>query len=77
MALDGGKDGLDFYRRIASEAAGHLKPGGMIAVELGIGEAEAVAAMFREAGLSDVEIRKDLYGVPRMVGARRRSEDDV
>ena len=73
MALDGGADGLDFYRRIADEAMAHLNPGGLIAVELGIGEAEAVAALFENAGLTDVQIRKDLYGVARMVGARRRS----
>ena len=77
MALDGGEDGLDFYRRIAQEAAKHLNPGGMIAVELGIGEAEAVAQLFENAGLTDIEIRRDLYGVARMVGARRRSEEHV
>ena len=75
MALDGGADGLDFYRRIADGAKEHLNPGGMIAVELGIGEAQDVAEMFRRAGLTDVEIRKDIYGVERMGGARRRRED--
>ena len=73
MALDGGTDGLDFYRRIADEAVAHLNPGGLIAVELGIGEAEDVARLFENAGLTDAVIRKDLYGVARMVGARRRS----
>ena len=73
MALDGGADGLDFYRRIADEAMAHLNPGGLIAVELGIGEAEDVAKLFENAGLTDAVIRKDLYGVARMVGARRRS----
>ena len=73
MALDGGTDGLDFYRRIADEAVAHLNPGGLIAVELGIGEAEDVAKLFENAGLTDAVIRKDLYGVARMVGARRRS----
>jgi len=73
MALDGGMDGLDFYRRIADQAAAHLKPGGLLAVELGIGEADAVAKLFENAGLTGTVIRKDLYGVARMVGARRRS----
>ena len=62
---------------LAQEAAKHLNPGGMIAVELGIGEAEAVAQLFEKAGLTDIEIRRDLYGVARMVGARRRSEEHV
>jgi release factor glutamine methyltransferase len=69
MALDGGADGLDFYRRIAQHAPAHLTPGGMLAVEAGDGESEAIAALFREAGLSDVAIRNDLYGMPRMVSA--------
>jgi len=77
MALDGGVDGLDFYRRIANGALSHLSPAGMIAVEVGIGEAQDVAALFTNAGLIDVQIIKDLYGVERIVSARRRSEDHV
>ena len=45
-ALDGGSDGLDFYRRLASQAAGFLKPGGKIMVELGDGQASAVRQIF-------------------------------
>ena len=77
MALDGGLDGLDFYRRIANGALSHLSPAGLIAVEVGIGEAQDVAALFTNAGLIDVQIIKDLYGVERIVSARRRSEDHV
>lgn len=77
MALDGGADGLDFYRRIADGALPHLSSGGVIAVEVGIGEAQAVAALFTAAGLYDVQIINDLYGVERIVSARRRSEDHV
>ncbi len=75
MALDGGADGLDFYRRIAAKAPKHLNPGGMIAVELGVGEAQAVAELFAQAGLINVEIRKDIYGVERMVGAMKEQSD--
>lgn len=77
MALDGGADGLDFYRRIATGAAAHLSPAGMIAVEVGIGEAQDVAVLFKNAGLCDVQIINDLYGVERIVSARRRSDNHV
>ena len=77
MALDGGADGLDFYRRIASGAPAHLAPGGMIAVEVGIGEANDVAALFAAAGLENVQVINDLYGVERIVSARRRRDDHV
>lgn len=71
MALDGGADGLDFYRRIAHGAPLHLKPGGLIAVEVGIHQAQDVAELFRQAGLGHVSVRKDLYGIERIVSARR------
>lgn len=77
MALDGGSDGLDFYRRIAQGAQDHLNPDGLIAVEVGIGEADDVAALFASAGLNDVRIINDLYGVARIVSACRRSENHV
>ena len=77
MALDGGEDGLDFYRRIASGAPAHLTPGGMIAVEVGIGEADDVAALFAGAGLENVQVINDLYGAARIVSAYRRRDDHV
>ncbi len=77
IALDGGADGLDFYRRIASGALSHLTTGGLIAVEVGIGEANDVAGLFTAAGLCNVQIINDLYGVARIVSACRRSENHV
>lgn len=71
MALDGGADGLDFYRRITSGASAHLTAGGLIAVEVGVHQARAVAALFSAAGLCDAAVRKDLYGIERIVSARR------
>ncbi len=65
MALDGGTDGLDFYRRIAAQAPAHLKPGGLLAVEVGDGQAPAVAALF--SALGHVRVRQDLYGQTRVV----------
>lgn len=70
MALDGGGDGLDFYRRIASEAGAHLNPEGMLAVEVGDGQADAVAALFTAATFTDVRVHNDLYGFARVVSAR-------
>lgn len=74
MALDGGTDGLNFYRRIAQEAPAHLTQDGFIAVEVGIHQAKDVAALFAQAGLSDVSIQTDLCGVERIVSARRSSK---
>ncbi len=80
-ALDGGVDGLDAYRHIAARTAQALAPGGRILVEIGSGQAEAVAEIFREAGLDlegEAAIRRDLAGRPRVVvagtpGAPRRA----
>lgn len=69
MALDGGADGLDFYRRIAREAPARLTARGMLAVEAGDGQAAAVASLFEAAGLCGVEAVSDLYGHARVVRA--------
>lgn len=66
LALDGGADGLDFYRRIARDYATHLSPGGTLLMEVGAGQAEDVAAMFPKA-----EIIKDICGIERVVAVRR------
>jgi release factor glutamine methyltransferase len=71
-ALDGGPDGLDAYRRVAARAGQVLDPGGKILVEIGYDQAEAVATIFREAGLTldgEAAIRRDLAGRPRVVVA--------
>jgi len=77
MALDGGADGLAFYRRIAQGAAAHLKPGGWLLLEVGQGEAADVLDLLTAAGLADETVRSDIYGVPRMVGARQRRDSHV
>ena len=71
MALDGGSDGLDFYRRIAADCSAHLTTGGSIYLEVGIGQAEAVRAMIAQALVcQDSGILNDLNGIPRVVWAR-------
>lgn len=71
MALDGDADGLLFYRAIAEHWCEKLAPDGFAAVEVGIGQAEDVAALFRVKGLENTEIYPDLAGVPRVVLARK------
>ena len=67
LALDGGVDGLDFYRRLTREAAALLRPGGFLAVEAGRGEAAAISDMARANGWAEVEIVQDLAGIDRVV----------
>ncbi len=67
MALEGGADGLDFYRILAKHAPMVLNPGGYLAVEIGHDQGEEVSALFEEAGLRDVFVRKDLAGLDRVV----------
>ena len=68
LALDGGEDGLHFYRLIADGAKAHLKRGGTVMVEVGYDQAAAVVALF--AGLGSCEIIKDLDGIERIVVCR-------
>lgn len=72
-ALDGGSDGLDFYRAIAAAAPVLLAPDGVLVVELGAGQAHAVAALFAGTGLAPLPPRTDLNGVPRALAARNRA----
>ena len=65
LALDGGEDGLDIYRRIAQEAPKYLNRGGTLIMEVGEGEAEKIVKMFR--GNSYAMIIKDFNGVDRYV----------
>jgi release factor glutamine methyltransferase len=70
-ALDGGPDGLAAYRAIAADAGRLLAPGGWLVVEIGVGQAEAVAALLAAHGLTVAgAARHDLGGCPRVVVAR-------
>jgi len=69
MALDGGADGLAFYRVLAEKWLPRLAPGGLLACECGEGQAGDVAAMFAPCATS---IAKDFNGIERVVIARRR-----
>jgi release factor glutamine methyltransferase len=76
LALDGGADGLDFYRRIAEAAADHLNPGGAVFLEVGINEGPAVLALLKEhLPCVQAGTAKDLCGVDRVVFAKTRNEE--
>lgn len=67
MALDGGEDGLDFYKIIANNAKDYLNVGGVLLLECGIGQATDIAEMLK--GFSSVEIIKDYENIDRIVKA--------
>jgi release factor glutamine methyltransferase len=67
MALDAGTDALVFYRRLAREAGAHLLPGGMLLAEVGYTQAEAVTALWKDAGFESVRAHRDLGGIERVV----------
>jgi release factor glutamine methyltransferase len=69
-ALDGGADGLDGYRALASQTPTLLAPHGHLVVELGIGQEDAVAGLFRRCQLTPAPARADLAGIPRALHAR-------
>ena len=66
IALDGGIDGLDFYRRIVDDAPNFLFSGGFLAVEIGINQADAVKNLFAK-NFTDIEIIRDLSNIERVV----------
>ncbi len=68
LALDGGADGLDIYRRIAEEAPGYLKAGGRLLMEIGYDQAEDVAALLQKE-FDDIKVLKDLAGLDRVIAA--------
>ena len=67
MALDGGEDGLLFYRRIAKEAKAVLLPGARLYLEIGYDQGESVKDIFQKEGYEAVEVFPDLSGNPRVV----------
>ncbi|MCX5744825.1 MAG: peptide chain release factor N(5)-glutamine methyltransferase, partial [Proteobacteria bacterium] len=69
LALDGGADGLAFYDRIARDAKAHLAPGGVLVLEHGYDQAEAVRARLVAAGYADVTLVYDLGKNPRVTWA--------
>lgn len=74
MALDGKEDGLFFYREITGQARQYLKPGGRLLFEIGYDQGNAVAGMMTEAGFTEVQVKKDLAGLDRVVKGKLKEE---
>lgn len=71
VALEGGRDGMDFYRKIAADLPRRLAPAGEVILEVGAGQAEAVEAMMCAAGCFVSDRKCDLAGIDRVIRARR------
>ena len=76
MALDGGEDGLDFYRSIAKNFAPALKPGGYLAFEFGMGQGDDVCRILRENGYTILERTRDYNDRERAVLAQYGRKED-
>ena len=74
-ALDGGRDGLEFYKIIVAKAADHLKPGGFLMLEIGYDQGEDLRKMLKDDGrYTPAEVIKDLPGKDRVVKCKLRSD---
>jgi len=71
-ALDGGNDGLAFYRRLAGECAEYLVPGGDVFFEIGCEQAEAVRRLLLENDFAEVRILQDTAGLDRVAAAKKK-----
>ncbi|MFH1441705.1 MAG: HemK/PrmC family methyltransferase [Candidatus Omnitrophota bacterium] len=70
IALDGGRDGLDFYRKIIELSAGYLKEGGFLVMEIGFGQKEKIENMFQNTqDFEIIDIIKDYNGIDRVIVA--------
>jgi len=70
LALDGGADGLDFYRRIIAQAADHLAPDGLLGLEIGQGQAADVLALLHDRGASETRVICDYAKIERVILAK-------
>ena len=75
IALDGGEDGLDYYRAIIDNYSSALRPGGYFCFEFGMGQEDEVCALLRPGGFEIMELRKDTADITRAVLARKREEN--
>lgn len=71
MALDGGEDGLYYYREIVRQSPAYLKSGGMLFLEIGYDQAEAVGELLKQ-DFTGITVKKDLAGLDRVIYGRLR-----
>ena len=71
LALDGGADGLNFYRKIASEGKRFIRNGGFVFFEIGYNQGNDVKSIMHENGFGEIEIIKDIAGLDRVVLGRK------
>ena len=77
-ALDGGKDGLDFYRRITNDSLEYLDDGGYLFFEIGYNQGEGLKKIMTDLGFDGIKIVKDYAGLDRVVfGYKRRGTDVI
>lgn len=67
LALDGGRDGLDFYRAVCDKWRQCLRTGGRLYFEVGVGQADPVLRLMRAVGFGDIQVVSDTGGIPRVV----------
>ncbi len=75
LALDGGENGLSFYRRILSQVCDHLSPGGIFCTEIGDGQVDPVEFLMRKTKLQEIALGRDLSGRPRFLWGRKPGND--
>lgn len=74
IALDGKTDGLYFYRLIVKESVKHIKKGGYLLFETGFDQGKDVSALLEEQGYEEIQVKKDLAGLDRVVMGRYNKE---
>lgn len=77
IALDGGEDGLMFYRRIVKDSVNYIKYCGFMVFEVGYDQANDVKSLLLNGGYSDIEVVKDLQGIERVVIGKRLSKEEL
>jgi release factor glutamine methyltransferase len=73
VALFGGPDGLDFYRRLIAGAPKYLRPGGHMVMEIGYTQLEPIREIISSSGLDLIDVTGDLRGIPRTLTLRKPS----
>ena len=73
LALDGGEDGLDFYRRICREGYPFLNEGGSLYMEMGCTQGDGIGKIMADTGFCDIRVIRDLAGKDRVIRGTKRT----